>query len=154
MTGARRWFFDWPCNSKSKLSPSQKYNGHGILWAMKLLSRVIFSLFSNLLAFIVAKTYITGFIITGELKQLLMVVAIFTAINILLRPVLKLLLGPIIVLSLGLGLLVINALMLYLLDYFSENVTIQGIEPLAYATLIIGAVNVIISMAARRTYSD
>jgi len=121
---------------------------------MKLLSRVVFSLFSNLLAFIVAKTYIAGFIITGELKQLLIVVAIFTAINILIRPILKLLLGPVIVLSLGLGLLVINALMLYLLDYFSENVTIQGLEPLAYATLIIGAVNVIISMAARRTYAE
>ena len=121
---------------------------------MKLLSRIIFSLFSNLLAFIVAKTYIAGFIVTGDLKQLLIVVAVFTAINILVRPILKLLLGPIIVLTLGIGLLIINALMLYLLDYFSKNVTIQGLEPLAYATLIISAVNVIISMAARKTYSD
>lgn len=121
---------------------------------MKLISRIIFSLFSNLLAFIIAKTYITGFIITGELKQLLIVVAIFTAINIFVRPIFRLILSPIIILTFGLGLLVINALMLYLLDYFSENVTIQGLEPLAYATLIVSAVNVVISMAARKTYSD
>ena len=121
---------------------------------MKFLSRVIFLLFSNLLAFIVAKTYIAGFIVTGELKQLLIVVAIFTAINVFIRPVLKLVFGPIIILTFGVGLLIINALMLYLLDYFSENVTIQGLEPLAYATLIISAVNVIVSMAARKTYSD
>lgn len=121
---------------------------------MKLISRILFSLFSNLIALIVAKTYVVGFIVTGDLKQLFIVVAIFTGINLLIRPVLKLLLGPVIVLTLGIGLLVINALMLYLLDYFSINVTIQGLEPLAYATLIVSAVNVVIHVAARKSYED
>ncbi|HBI25753.1 MAG: hypothetical protein UT41_C0001G0096 [Candidatus Wolfebacteria bacterium GW2011_GWC2_39_22] len=121
---------------------------------MKFLSRIIFSLFSNLLAFIVAEKFITGFLVSGDLKELLIVVAIFTAINTLIRPILKLILTPFIILTMGLGLLIVNALMLYLLDYFSENVTIQGLEPLAYATLIISAVNVIITVTARKTYAD
>lgn len=121
---------------------------------MKFLSRFLFSLFSNLLAFIVAKTYITGFLVTGDLKQLLIVVAIFTVINMVIRPILKLILGPIIILTFGLGILLVNALMLYLLDYFSKNVTIQGLEPLAYATLIISAVNLIVGMSARKTYEE
>lgn len=121
---------------------------------MKLIARIVFSLFSNLLAFMVAKTYVAGFIVTGDTRQLLIVVAIFTAINILIRPILKLLLSPIIILTFGIGLLIINALMLYLLDYFSKNVTIQGLEPLAYATLIVTAVNVVMGMTARKTYSD
>lgn len=121
---------------------------------MKLLSRIVFSLFSNLIAFIVAKTYVAGFVVTGDLKQLLIVVATFTAINTLIAPILKLLLSPLILLTFGVGLLAINALMLYLLAYFSKNVIIHGLEPLAYATLIITAVNVIIGIAARRTYAD
>lgn len=121
---------------------------------MKIISRFLFSLFSNLLAFIVTKTYIAGFIVTGDLKQLLIVVAIFTVINAFIRPILKLILGPIIILTFGLGILIVNALMLYLLDYFSENVTIQGIEPLAYATLIISAINLIVGISARKTYED
>lgn len=121
---------------------------------MKFISRFLFSLFSNLIAFIIAKTYIAGFLVTGELKQLLVVVAIFTAINTLVRPIFKLILGPIIILTFGLGIFLVNALMLYLLDYFSENVTIQGIEPLAYATLIISIVNLIVSISARKTYED
>lgn len=121
---------------------------------MRLLSRFLFSLFSNLLAFIIAKTYITGFIVTGDLKELLIVVAIFTVINTFIRPVLKLILGPIIILTFGIGILLVNALMLYLLDYFSKNVTIQGLEPLAYATLIISAVNLIVSISARKTYKE
>lgn len=121
---------------------------------MKFLSRFLFSLFSNLLALIIAKTYIHGFLITGDFKQLLTVVAIFTVINTLIRPILKLVLGPIIILTFGLGILVVNAIMLYLLDYFSNNVTIQGLEPLAYATLIISVVNMIVGMSARHTYED
>ena len=121
---------------------------------MKFLSRFLFSSFSNLIAFIVAERYITGFVVTQDLKQLLIVVAIFTVINALVRPIFKLILGPIIILTFGFGILVVNALMLYLLDYFSKNVTIQGLEPLAYATLIISAVNLIVGVSARKTYED
>ena len=119
---------------------------------MKFIFRIIFSLFSNILALIIAKTYVVGFIITGNTTQLIIAAALFTAINIFIRPILKLLLSPLIVLSLGVGLLLVNAFMLYLLDYFSEHVTIQGLEPLAYATLIISAVNLIMHIAARKTY--
>lgn len=135
-------------------TPLCEPRGRGILYIMKFISRFLFSLFSNLLAFIIAKTYIVGFMVTGELRQLLIVVAVFTVINTFIRPILKLILGPIIILTFGLGILVVNALMLYLLDYFSKNVIIQGLEPLAYATLIISAVNLIVGISARKTYED
>lgn len=143
---------------KSKTAYSARYSvdrpGRGILYSMKFLYRFLFSLFSNLVAFIIAERYITGFIITGDLRQLLFAVAIFTVINTFIRPVLKLIFGPIIILTFGLGILIINAFMLYLLDKFSENVTIQGLEPLAYATLIISVVNLIVGVSARKTYED
>lgn len=129
---------------------------------MKFLSRSLFSIFSNLLAFLAAIKFVKGFTITGgsttlfgiSMPVLLVVVALFTVINLFIRPVIKLILGPIIILTLGFGILIVNAFMLYLLDYFSKNVTIQGIEPLMYATLIISAVNLIVGVSARRTYAD
>ncbi len=129
---------------------------------MKFISRALFSLFSNLLAFLIAMKFVKGFIISGgsttlfgiSLPVLVVVVALFTLINLFIRPIVKLILGPIIILTFGLGILVVNALMLYLLDSFSKNVTIQGLEPLAYATLIISAVNLIVGMSARHTYED
>lgn len=129
---------------------------------MKLLSRFLFSLFSNLLAFLITIKFVKGFIVDEgsmtvfgvALPVLVIVVALFTLINLFIRPIAKLILGPIIILTLGFGILLVNALMLYLLDYFSNNVTIQGLEPLAYATLIISVVNMVVGVSARKTYED
>jgi putative membrane protein len=129
---------------------------------MKLLSRFLFSVFSNLLAFLITIRFIKGFVVSGDsttlfgvsVPVLLVVVALFTVINLFIRPIIKLVLGPIIIITFGLGILLVNALMLYLLDYFSKNVTIGGLEPLAYATLIISAVNLVVGMSARKTYED
>jgi putative membrane protein len=129
---------------------------------MKFISRFLFSIFSNLLAFFIAIRFIKGFVVSGDsttifdvsVPVLLVVVALFTVINLFIRPIIKLILGPIIIITFGLGILVVNALMLYLLDSFSKNVTIQGLEPLVYATLIISAVNLVVGISARKTYGD
>lgn len=121
---------------------------------MKFLSRIFFSFFSNLVAFLLAMQFVRDFRVAGDFITLLGAVALFTLINLLIRPIAKLIFAPVIILTLGFGILIVNALMLYLLDYFSKNVTIVGLEPLAYATLIISAVNIIVNMTARRTYSD
>jgi uncharacterized membrane protein YvlD (DUF360 family) len=52
-------------------------------------------------------------------------------------------LGPIIILTLGLFNLVINAGLLYIVDKYSQNLTITGLPALAYGTIIITIVNVI-----------
>ncbi|KKU35544.1 MAG: putative membrane protein, partial [Candidatus Wolfebacteria bacterium GW2011_GWC2_46_275] len=141
---------------------SQRYWLCDIIGTMKFLSRFLFSIFSNLLAFLIAIKFVEGFTIADgsttlfgiSVPVLVAVVALFTVINLFIRPIIKLILSPIIILTFGLGILVVNALMLYLLDYFSKNVTIQGLEPLAYATLIISVVNLIIGVSARKTYKD
>jgi len=120
---------------------------------MRFISRLIFAFFSNFVALLIAGNFIPKFELTNNFINLLIVAAIFTAINIYIRPLIKMVLTPVIILSLGLFSLVINAGMLYLLDILSTNVTITGIEPLIYGTLLISAINFLVNFSAKRIFS-
>ena len=74
---------------------------------------------------------------------------IFMLINTYLRPLVKMILSPLVFLTLGLFTLVINGGMLYLLDILSEGVTINGNEPLIYGTLLITGVNLLLHFSAK-----
>ncbi len=116
---------------------------------MKWLGHIIFSYFSNLLALFLAGTYIAGFAITSNFTDLLIVAGIFTLINWFIRPLIKMLLSPIVFLTMGLFTLVINAGMLKLLTILSTNVSIVGTESLIYATLLITGVNILLHFSAK-----
>jgi putative membrane protein len=119
---------------------------------MKLLGNLIFHIFSNAIAILAAAYFITGFVFTGDFVALLIAAAILTVINLILRPVLKLILGPIIVLTFGLFIIVLNAVTLYLLDFLSNPLIIEGYLPLLFATLLFSVVNGIITFAAKTTH--
>lgn len=119
---------------------------------MKFLARFIFHIFSNALALLAASYFIKGFSLGGDFLSLLIAALIFTLINAFLLPVLKLILTPLVVLTLGLFTIIINAIGLYLLDRFSDFIKISGLESLIFATLIIGLANLIINFSAKKTF--
>lgn len=119
---------------------------------MRLLARLTFSFFTNLVALILAGQLIVGFEISSDFINLLMAAGIFTLINLYIRPVVKFFLSPLVILTLGLFSLVINAGMLYLLDILSENVTITGIEALIYGTLLITVINILLNFSAKSLF--
>lgn len=110
---------------------------------MKLITHPILIFLGNLLSLWAASYFVLGFVISKDTQNFLMIGLLFTLINFFIRPILKLILSPLIILTLGLGIIVVNAVVLYLLDYFSKNVSIIDIPSLVYATLIISAVNLI-----------
>lgn len=119
---------------------------------MKLIGGFIFHVFSNTIAILAAAYFVTGFIFKGNFIDLMIVAGILTIINIFIRPILKLILGPLIVLTFGLFTIVINAVILYLLDIFSKPLIIEGYLPLLWATLITAAVNFLINLSAKFLY--
>lgn len=119
---------------------------------MKFLARIVFYFLVNSVALIAASYFVPGFSITQNPENLLVLTAIFTAINIILKPILKLIFSPFIFLTVGLFSLVINAIILKLLDIWSVNVTISGIQTLVYATLIITAVNLLLTFLAKSSF--
>lgn len=115
---------------------------------------MIFSFFSNLAALAAAGYFIEGFSISFGLEEFLMATAIFTAINFFLLPFLKLVFSPLIFITFGIGIILINAAGLYILDFFSDSISIAGILPLLYSTLVIGLVNFIIGFSAKRAFKE
>ena len=112
--------------------------------------QLIFYLFSNVVALMAASHFIDNFVIEPGLNNLLLAAVILTFINALIKPIIKLIFTPIILLTFGLGVLIVNTLMLYLLDKLLPSITITGILPLFYATLIISAVNLVVNFIAKR----
>jgi len=120
---------------------------------MKLIGSIIFNVFLNAFAILTADYFVEGFEWRGNFLDLLVLALAFTALNFILKPILKLLLGPFIVLSFGVLVIVVNAILLYLLDLWSPLLIINGYAPLFWGTLIIGAVNILVSFGAKRLYS-
>ncbi|NCN94980.1 phage holin family protein [Candidatus Wolfebacteria bacterium] len=112
--------------------------------------QLIFYLFSNVIALLAATHFVSGFVIEAGFNNLFLAAIVLTFINALIRPVIKLIFTPIIFLTFGLGVIIVNTLMLYLLDKFLPSITITGILPLFYATLIISVVNLMVNFLAKR----
>lgn len=121
---------------------------------MRFLSKIIFSFLVNLIALMAAAQFVPRFSMNSNMESILILTGIFTFINLLLKPILKLIFSPFIFLSLGLFSLVINAIILKLLDIWSINVTISGIQALVYSTLLITAVNLLLTFIAKSSFKE
>jgi|SRR3989344_2518307 len=119
---------------------------------IKFLARLIFSFFSNLIALFIVDYFITGFQVGGDSLSFLIIAAILTLLNAFVRPILRLILTPIIILTFGLGIIAVNALIIYLLDILMVNITITGLVPLVYGTLVISLINMAINFSAKKVY--
>ncbi|MFB6212553.1 MAG: phage holin family protein [Candidatus Magasanikbacteria bacterium] len=119
---------------------------------MSLITKPLFSVFSNIISILAALYLVKGVTFSGDLKGLFIAAAIFTAINYFLKPLLKLLLGPVIIITLGIGTIFVNALTLYLLDIFTAHLTINGYLSLFLATLIIAIFNWLVEFSAESAH--
>ena len=117
---------------------------------MKSLTKLIVIIAANALALWAAAEYISGIRFSGGVYELVVAASIFTLLNFFLKPILKLLLGPLIILTLGFGLILVNALILYILDLFSQNLMIDGFLPLLYATILVGVINFVFHLATKK----
>ena len=119
---------------------------------MKLLSHIVLHLAANALAILAADYLIQRFSFTGNFKDLIILAAILTAINTFIRPFIKLILSPFILITFGLLSIVINAIILYILDIFQNTITIEGYKSLLLGTLLISATNMLLTASAKISY--
>lgn len=117
---------------------------------MKWLAKLLLIIAANAAAIWAAKEYIPGIGFEGTSQELAIAAIVLMLLNSILKPILKLILGPIIVLTLGLGIILVNALVIYVLDLLSQNLTIEGIPALVYATVLISAVNFVVHLATKK----
>jgi putative membrane protein len=81
---------------------------------------VVWRLAINAAALWVATRIVPGISFTGDWRLLFVVALVFGVLNVLVRPILVILTFPFLILTLGLFLLVLNAVMLWLTSVASE----------------------------------
>lgn len=110
---------------------------------MNFLGKGVILALINMLAFYLAGIFVPGFSSPAALSSLAVISLIFTALNLILKPIIKLLLLPIAWITFGLSALAINAVFLLVLDNLREDVIINGLVPLVLGTLFISLVNLL-----------
>ena len=104
----------------------------------------------NAAALWAAAAIVPGLEFNGGPGRLLLVAAVFGIVNSILRPLLTILTCPLIVLTLGLFTLVINALMLLVTGWLSESwnlgFTVMGFWAAFWGGLVVGLVSMALSL--------
>lgn len=104
----------------------------------------------NAAALWTAAAILPGLEFNGGVGRLLLVAAVFGLVNATLRPLLTILTCPLIVITLGLFTLVINALMLLVTGWLSESwnlgFTVTGFWAAFWGGLVVGLVSMVLSV--------
>mgnify|MGYP001593207918 CR=1 FL=1 len=111
--------------------------------------RFIIRILGNAVALYVAFLIVPGFGVSGSWEQYLIAGLVLALLNMIVRPILKVISFPIILFTLGLFTFIINTLMLWILDYLVSFVTIEGFAALVGATIIVSIVNLFFSIIAK-----
>jgi len=104
---------------------------------------IIIGLLANVLALYLADLWVAGFAVSGGWQGYLIAGLVLGILNLIVRPILKIISTPLIIISLGLFLIVINAVILWFTSQLTHYIIIENLIALLWATLIIAAVNFI-----------
>ncbi len=106
---------------------------------------LILKLLINAAALWAAGELIGGIDLTGDFWTILLVALIFGIVNTFIKPVLKVLSFPVIILSLGLFTLVINAAMLALTAQVSDALSIRDFWSALLGAIVISIVSAVLN---------
>ncbi len=112
--------------------------------------RFIAQILVNALAIFLAAYLLPGFVFEGNILTLIIAGLILGLINFFIRPILRLLAAPLIALTLGLFLIVINIGLLWLLEYLVSELTITGFWSYFWGVAIISGFNIIFGLGKKK----
>ena len=121
---------------------------------MRFITRFILRIVANAAAIFIAARYVHGanfsVSFSGDLMDYAIIGAVLALANIFVRPILKIISAPLIFITLGLFIIVINAVILFAVDWFFEALSITGFMGYFWAIIIISIVNAIIVGAFKK----
>jgi putative membrane protein len=106
-----------------------------------MLGRLAIRWVCNAAALYVAAWLISGITYGDQWWTLLIAAAVFTLVNAWLRPIVQLLSLPLIILTLGLFLFIVNVLMLYVTDWLVRDFEIASFGAGVLAAIVVSVVN-------------
>jgi putative membrane protein len=114
------------------------------------MNRFILRWMINAVALYVAVLIVPGLTLESHWLSVVWLALIFGFVNALLRPILKFLTCPLIMLTLGLFSLLINAFLFWLTaqvgQFFGISLTVEGFWPAFWGAVIVSVVSVVLSL--------
>lgn len=107
--------------------------------------RLILKLLVNAAALWVAAKVVSGIELEGAIVTILLVALVFGLVNTFIKPILKALSFPVIILSLGLFTLVINAAMLALTAAVTEALSVADFWAALLGAIVISVVSTVLN---------
>lgn len=111
---------------------------------MGILTRVIVKISANIAALWIAASYVEGFILAGGIPSFIIGGTVLAGINLVVRPILKLVSLPFLVVTLGAFFIVIFIIILLIADFLLPQLTINGFAAILWGAMIIGLINTIV----------
>jgi putative membrane protein len=108
--------------------------------------RLVYMWLCNIIALWAAESLISGIKFSGNFASIVIAALVFALVNLILKPVAKLLALPLIILTLGIALFFVNILMLYITDWILADFKIENFGSAIWATIVIWAVNWILQI--------
>ncbi|MFH1129331.1 MAG: phage holin family protein [Patescibacteria group bacterium] len=108
------------------------------------MTKFILRIIANALAIFIAVRLVDEITFGGDIVDYLIVGAVLALANTFIRPILKIVSAPLIFITLGLFVIVINGIILFAVDYFVEALSITGFMGYVWGTIIIAIANAII----------
>jgi putative membrane protein len=120
--------------------------------------RFILHLLINAAALYMATQFVSGIAFDGDWRLLFAVALIFGALNVVVRPILKLLTFPFLILTLGLFIFVLNAVMLWLTGAVSDALGlgfhVSGFRAAFLGALVVTFVSFVLSLFVGKDKDD
>ena len=113
---------------------------------MRFLRRLLYTWGINIVALYAAEKLIDGLEFSGDFGILIVTALVFALVNMLLKPLVKLLAIPLILITLGIALFFINILMLYITDWIVSGFKITHFGAAVWGTIVIWGVNWILQI--------
>jgi putative membrane protein len=110
-----------------------------------VLTRYLARLAFNVVALYVAAWAISGITYGDKWWSLLIAAAVFTLVNMFIKPIVNLLSLPFIIVTLGLFLLLVNVFMLYITDWLVDDFEIASFGAGLLGAIVVSIVNWILS---------
>ena len=110
---------------------------------MHLFLRFIARIITNSIGIWIATYFVSGIVFTGDLIDLVITGFVLAVANSIVKPILKLVSGPLIVLTMGLFMVVINIVLLWIVAWLMPELTITGFWAYFWGVIILTILNAI-----------
>lgn len=115
-----------------------------------MIIRFLLHIIANALAILTAEWLVPGVIYQYDFSSLIKIALILALVNALLKPVLKIVFSPLILITLGLFTIIINIFLIWLVVYFVPELSISNWIAYFWTMIIVSVFNFIISSFAHK----